>query len=295
MPAIKAQARVVGVTPDPTATTNFEWAATLELNAATTPNGPARKIANVPISQSLVGGKFTLQFSQVHGGILTLTVEAQIDKQVLRASVTGIKVGGTNPSSQLVAQKFPDKTLRQIVAHESSTRQFAGIDAMPLWSGDRKGRVGMMQLTRPAPTDDEVWDWVANMKSGETLLKEKRAVAKAYPAKVRQSKKFQDLVAAYNKARQDSKKPTLTIALPEFSADELEKDTIRGFNGFAGNDAFGFPLHEFRVPVDANGLLLVTENADGKTAAVAWERVPAADRPSVGDPNYVNNVLAGKI
>ena len=51
-------------------------------------------------------------------------------------------------------------------------------------------------------------------------------------------------------------------------------------------------LHEFRVHVDARGLLVVTLDASGLNGAAEWERVPVVDRGRSGDPNYVNNVEA---
>jgi hypothetical protein len=43
--------------------------------------------------------------------------------------------------------------------------------------------------------------------------------------------------------------------------------------------------------LNAAGNLQVTVDAANR-GAIAWERVPAADRPQTsGDPNYVNNVL----
>lgn len=79
-------------------------------------------------------------------------------------------------------------------------------------------------------------------------------------------------------------------------ADQLRLDMIRGFNGFAGTDSFGNVLHEFRVPLDAAGNLIAAEQQGGKTAIVAWEQVPAADRPQrVGDPSYVANVTRQRV
>ena len=40
------------------------------------------------------------------------------------------------------------------------------------------------------------------------------------------------------------------------------------------------------------GLLVVTVDASGRNGTAEWERVPVADRGTVGDPNYVNNVEA---
>lgn len=90
----------------------------------------------------------------------------------------------------------------------------------------------------------------------------------------------------------------LEVKVPEFTADQLEDDTIRGFNGWAGDDGFtkgpksGRPeLHEFRIQRDpkTNKLVVVTDAKTGTLSAV-WERVPVTDRPSAGDPNYIADV-----
>jgi hypothetical protein len=184
------------VTPDPTPTTIFKWTASIDYNAAQCANGPARTIKHTPIVQALPGGAFVPAFKQIRGGIVTLTVEAHFGGRVLTASVTGIKVVAVNPSNGAVAQKFPDKTLRQIASHESGMRQFESTGACPLWSKDKLGGVGIAQITNPKPTDDEVWDWIANLTRAQKILKEKEAAASGYPAKVRNSNAFQTLATA---------------------------------------------------------------------------------------------------
>jgi hypothetical protein len=87
----------------------------------------------------------------------------------------------------------------------------------------------------------------------------------------------------------------VTIQLPDFTSgdfddnlQQLELDTIRGYNGYAGLDRFGFHLHEFRVWTDPqSGLLILDLNFNAM-----WQQVPASDRPpTVGDPGYVERVL----
>jgi hypothetical protein len=156
-----------------------------------------------------------------------------------------------------------------------------------LFSGDRLGGVGLLQITNPQPTDDEHWSWLANINRGIEVMNQKRATARGYPAQVRNSAAFRLLVQQFTAGRN----PPPTIVVPDFTADQLDLDTIRGYNGWAGRDAFGNHLHEFRVPLNAAGNLQVTVDAANR-GAIAWERVPAADRPQTsGDPNYVNNVL----
>ncbi len=100
---------------------------------------------------------------------------------------------------------------------------------------------------------------------------------------------FATLVQEWNAAQPAQNPPVrVNITLPDFTADQLELDTIRGFNGFANQ------LHEFRVRLDQNNppLLFVTLDATRRNGTAEWERVPVAERGASGDPNYVNNVDA---
>jgi hypothetical protein len=140
-----------------------------------------------------------------------------------------------------------------------------------------------------------VWSWMANMTKGQAILKEKEGIARAYPDKVRRSTGFQALLTKFHQDRQKAGKPALTVTLPEFNVEQLRLDAIRGYNGFAGTDRFGLNLHEFRVPVDASGNLMVTEEPGGKTAVITWQQVPASDRPSTGDRHYVTHVTGQRV
>ncbi len=101
-----------------------------------------------------------------------------------------------------------------------------------------------------------------------------------------QGERFRNLVTAWNNARAAQGLARIPVELPDYTDEQLERDTLRGFNGYAGG------LHEYRLRLDARGLLVVTVNATGTRGSAEWERVPVADRPAVGDPNYVNNVEA---
>ena len=89
------------------------------------------------------------------------------------------------------------------------------------------------------------------------------------------------------------------VKVPDFTEDQLQDDTIRGFNGWAGNDGFtsgpSGGLHEFRIQQDPKTKVLVVEG-DPKSGTVnaVWERVPVAERPRKDDkdktPEYVDLV-----
>jgi hypothetical protein len=305
MPVITAQARITGINPDPTPTTSFTWTVTLQLNAATCPHGPARVISHPTITQTVVGGSFTIPFTQIRGGVLTISVKATVQGRILTAQSNGLVILGTNPPVASAQAALPHDTLRRIARFESGYRQFnsaagGGTNKCPLFSSDNLGGAGIMQLTSPQPTPDQIWDWTANIRAGVLVFNQKVTAARNYPGQVRGSAGFQNLVQAFNQNRVAHGLPAVQVTLPAFTSgdfnnnlQQLELDAIRGFNGWGGHDAFGFPLHEFRVAVDSTGLLRVNIDATGTHGTAIWERVPVADRPQTfGDPNYVNHVLA---
>jgi hypothetical protein len=109
---------------------------------------------------------------------------------------------------------------------------------------------------------------------------------------------FLTLVKRYNDGLQKVVKSSSAAALvrvtvPEFDAQQLEDDTIRGFNGWAGDEGFVRPkrLHEFRLQRDAaSGDLVVNGDPAKGCVSAIWERVLAKDRPGKGDQNYISDV-----
>jgi hypothetical protein len=101
-------------------------------------------------------------------------------------------------------------------------------------------------------------------------------------------------IVSLNQSRTNQGLQPLTVSIPDFTEEQVRLDAIRGFNGWAGTDHFGFELHEYRIAIDTQGfpLFTITNAATGAAQAI-WERVPVADRPQDrGDPNYVEHVLA---
>lgn len=306
-PEIVAEAQITGIVPDPTGSTTFDWTLQVTFDASVCNHGPARQINPPAINQSTVGGKLDLPLPWVRGGNLLITVSATVNGQSLKTTSKNLRIVGTNPPFASLQAALGNDASRCIARLESGCRQFdaaagGGTSACPLWSGDNAGGVGVMQLTSPPPTDDEVWNWQSNVATGLGLLGNKAAIAQQYPARVRGSAGFAQMVAAFNANRVAAGQPPIQITLPGFTSTgfgvqvgqlgQVELDGIRGYNGWAGRDIFGFSLHEFRVAVDAAGFLVVNIEPGGMVGTVQWERVPAADRPQgVGDPDYVNHVL----
>jgi hypothetical protein len=137
---------------------------------------------------------------------------------------------------------------------------------------------------------------------GIRIFNQKIAQSRAYPGQVQNTARFRQLVAAFNATRQARGLPALTITVPPFTTgdfdnnlQQLELDAIRGFNGFAGKDGFGLDLHEFRLAVDGGVLRVANINSQTLTGEAVWVRVPVANRPKSGDPNYVAHVLGQKL
>jgi hypothetical protein len=292
MPVIQAEARFNGVLPDPTATATFTWLVKIKFQCSDCTNGRTKEI-NDEFQLTSVGGKCTINFPRIRGGALTIAVAVDTATKCYGIETKGLKIQGVNPPRGEVNVACGSVIVQKMVMQESGRRQFdaaadAGISDCPLFSGDRQGGVGLLQITNPKPTLDDHWDWTANISHGLQILAEKRAGARGYPARIRNSGAFQALVQRFNVGRN----PPAVIVLPDFTPQQLELDTTRGYNGWAGTDAFGNILHEFRVPLDAAGNLQVNVGPDNR-GIIAWQQVPAADRPqNTGDPNYVNNVLS---
>ena len=261
-----------------------------------------RSTAHAPITATTAVNTFTIPFQQVRGGDLVVKVSVLVGGAVLTAQSQDLQIVGTNPLITSLDASAPQKdAFRKLMRLESGLRQFLS-PSCPLYSSDNLGGVGLCQLT-PPPNEDAVWSWKANLAAGVRLYNEKENIAKAYPGNVRSGAvaanlttgdTFPKLVTAYNAKRQSDKKQPVQVQLPEFNDEQLQRDTLRGFNGFAGG------LHEYRVQLDKDGQLAVVES--GATATAQWELVTAAMRTAYygsvnlaanrrGDVNYVEDVL----
>lgn len=309
MPSMSFRANVHGADPETVMRTSFDWVLTIEFDAGRCRNGPRRTISFTHRA-SVLGETFNPWFPVIRGGVMTVAVAATIGGRRVEDRLPGIRIVGTNPSRTDLFAALPNNTLRRIALQESiGGKQFdaaadGGVGACPLWSSDRLGGVGLFQITRPRPTDDEVWNWRSNVAAGLRVFNQKIAAARGYPAQVRRSAGFRRLVDEFNLDRAARHLPALTITLPDFTSGDfdtdlrqLELDAIRGYNGFAGNDGFVSPhqLHEFRVAVAGGRLRVEHIDERARTGRAVWERVPVADRPPSGDPNYVAHVLGQRL
>ncbi len=306
MPIINCQAKVIGIAPDPTASTKFTWDYEIHYNPSQQSEyGPNRDISYKWPSSKSTGGNMQLDFRNViRGGNLTISVTATINGYTYSDTKT-IKILARNPSVGAIKSQLGDNyTLWRIASVESELTQFLP-DGYPLWSHDRLGGVGIMQLTPPS-NDDEIWDWTRNCDGGRRKLQSGRAIANRWHTTVQDSLDFQNLVNNYNQMRaQQGLPPLKKISVPKLTAGDFndnvqqrEEAAIRMYNGCAGWDPLlpTLRLHEYRI--DVLGGVLHVENINEKSlrGEAVWVRVPGAERPQhVGDPDYVEHVLSEPI
>ncbi len=271
-------------------------------------NGPSHPIRYLwPPQRSEGLEPFSPDFGDVvRGGTLTLTAVTMIDG-LLYTGRTSVSILGTNPSRAVAqayfAREFPNShfTLWRIAQAESNLHHFHD-DGHPKWSTDGNHGVGMMQITNPSPTDDEVWSWKLNADAGSRVLQAAYATARNWPTTVARSREFNAAVDAYNAAREKSELPKLTrVTVPEFTSgnflcnlQQRELNAIRLYNGAGGTDHLGLPLHEYKLAFDhTEGLLDLIVNEETLTASAQWVRVAAEERPrGRGTPDYVSRVLS---
>jgi hypothetical protein len=287
--------------PSPPTPVVCDWTVKLALDCRGVPHGPQRTISHPDVMVRTTTPELTIPFTQIRGGMLSVKVALKVGTHdpVVTAelsAVTGkpLRVLGTNPSKAQLHAAIPTRALRLIIQTESGCRQFA--NGLPLFSQDNLGGVGLLQITRPTPSDDEVWDWRANVRAAVALFDEKLATARAFARQVRTSPNFDVLVNRYNGVRDKAGKAPLKLTLPAFTEDQVERDAVRGYNGYAGTDYFlgSKHPHEYRVRLDNpdNPLpnLIVREGPNG-TGTLEWERSPTGLRPGVAGP-YVDDVLS---
>ncbi len=241
----------------------------------------------------------------VRGGTLLLTATVELNN-VQHSSRTSVMVLGRNPPGDTVlsylSSQFPSShyTLWRIAQAESGVRQF-NEDGHPVWSQDQRHGVGIMQITNPSPTDDEVWNWKRNADAGNRVLQSTYNSARGWPSYVAGSREFGSAIDAYNAARDSAGLPKVArVTVPEFSSGNLacnlqqrELDAIRLYNGAGGTDKLGLPLHEYKIAHDADlDLLDLVVDEESSTAVAQWIRVEPGERSRSGAADYVDRVLS---
>jgi hypothetical protein len=268
MPQIKAHARVVGVTPDPTSTTTFTWTVSISYDASQSPHGPHRvfdDIKNLPAGTTTGSAVLVIPRSvfdgKIRGGDLKLSAQAIVHGVRTTGEKTGYKILGPARGSAVDTQVrqqlhtvLTNSTLRKIASLESGGHQFDSA-GYPLWSRDGLGGVGVMQITPKIelpghvgglPTAAEVWDWSKNARTGVLIFKNK--VQSARNLQHRVSNKVNTIVNADRLRHQPPLTPIVIVVPPLTShgtdfdsmfdnvlfsntADQLQQDAVRCYNG----------------------------------------------------------------
>ncbi|MCY2987983.1 MAG: hypothetical protein NTY19_08995 [Planctomycetota bacterium] len=291
MPTVVADAQVTPARD--LSKVQFRWTAQLRFTGQETPHG--KPGTPLDIVKTTTGGHLVINpadWGKIRGGLLTLAVTTTLDAKSYGAQVGGLSILGTNPPLATLRAALGTDVLRRIANFESTFLQF-GNDGWPHFSADNLGGAGIMQIT-PA-TEDQWWNWRTNVQAGVGVYQDRYRLAATYVQSLEDSQQFGALVAAYNHGRSLQHLPPLMIAVPDFTAEQQMMDAIRGYNGWAGIDPIVpyLHLHEFRLARDAAGQLRVTVIPGTTMAMAIWERVPASARPQgIGDPDYVNHVLA---
>ena len=111
-----------------------------------------------------------------YGGTLTVTARSGDQR-----AVSVVRIIGTNPSqndvTQFVASKPNSDGFDKILIQESHCRHF-NARGEPIKSFDNG--YGICQLTTPAPSFEQVWNWKSNIEGGLALFASKQTAATNY-------------------------------------------------------------------------------------------------------------------
>jgi hypothetical protein len=331
MPEITAVARVVGASPDPTPETTFTWTASLAIDRRDPASEVLfdddleqnlTTLGEDPYALTLIDP------SEIRGGRLGLTATATVDDMELTGELPpGVTVEGTNPQRSAIQSSIDQQTpgngfsrleaadlrdaLKRIACQESGQHQFSaaagGGIGFPCISSD--DGIGIFQITRTDRCADPfvscrqvIFDWRENVAEGVRTLQDKSGPARRYPNFLKRTQAYRDhLRDVINPQREAAGlRPIHGFPAPSFTHDgavgaeppnQLLEDTVRGFNGFAGQ-LFGVALHEFAPDLDFLTTLPDDQLQGLNRNPDFWRRVPAAERPqNTGDPDYVMRVI----
>ncbi|MDH4653352.1 hypothetical protein [Pseudomonas sp. BN606] len=163
---------------------DYEWSWVIEWEAKA--SGLREKARNGKTLQTFnESGKFVGKdkkwMANFGGRILggKLTVAVLVGGKKLERSVM---IRGQNPSKEDVATYVAnledmggfDKLLEQ----ETGSKHFISLDGEPIVAFD-KG-YGVTQMTNPAPTYEQAWNWKENITAGSSLYREKVRLAEKY-------------------------------------------------------------------------------------------------------------------
>jgi hypothetical protein len=183
MPTVNANARIVGISPDPTSSTNFTWNASVAFSDVTGRSFPLNLS-----SQVVTGGSYTPNFqSSYAGGSLTLSACATVGSGPQACASRDLLIRGLDPTGGDVkaaiqaAAGGPDNDANQVACQESGMHQFRS-DGLPVQSVT--GAAGIFQIIFQR-TREDYWNWRSNISSGMNILNSSRTFAQNFPQQVR--------------------------------------------------------------------------------------------------------------
>ena len=245
------------------------------------------------------------------GGEVTFTVVATVkgqkeSYQTNEADDGAITIEGKNPTPQEVhdyvasldiPSLWPNNTqydyhtiIRKIISDESSVSQF--YDGQPLWSQNNLHGAGLMQLTYPAPSITDVWDWQQNITDGAALINTDKlptAINRLEGSNLygRKGQVVGHVAGLFDKVQNEAAKLGANAA--PITGDMIVLEAVRGFNGY-NNGAGSFD--EWEPVRDKSGKLVI------KNGLTSWTQVPVSTRTAgllpkqiKGVPTYVDDVL----
>jgi hypothetical protein len=114
---------------------------------------------------------------KVLGGVLTVEVKAG-NEEFKRS----IFIKGKNPTKEKI-KAYSDsldgtKGFDKILMHEALGKNFINADGEPVVAFD--GGYGITQMTNPAPSYEQCWNWKKNIEGGSKIYKTKRDDAEKY-------------------------------------------------------------------------------------------------------------------
>jgi hypothetical protein len=251
--------------------------------------------------------------SLVRGGDLLLSVLTTVAGIPIFATNANegdvsIQILGTNPIKGAVHDyvdgffappNWPSDTsydfhtiIRKIISDETGGQVIQFDGGVPLWSQDTFRGAGLMQLTNPHPTLDQIWNWKTNVTFGVGLLvgdKLASAIAHLEGRAIFDRKgHITGRTGGLFQAVQKEAATIGAIAAP-ITGDMIVAEAIRAYNTYDNGTG---DIDEWRPVRDSKGNLVIT---NGTTS---WEHVPPDQRhigvdPTKikGTPDYVNRVL----
>ena len=149
-----------------------------------------------PAFPNLAGGGLAISVNYANSNTMLMNLKiygSNPDKETLKSLLTPPPDNRFDPSfDQVIAYMETNVTNKGLVQFwhqfDTSTAPMGGpvdalgnpITGLPLHSKSDCCGYGAMQLTNPAPTIDQLWDWVSNINGGKQVITSKYTQAKAY-------------------------------------------------------------------------------------------------------------------